>query len=519
MSQTTEAKRAGENGSFWVTLFAIILGTFVAVLNNSLINVALPKLVNVFGSTTQDIQWVLTGYMLASAVVIPMSGTLGDKYGYKKMFLLSLSAFTIGSLLCGLAWSDTSLIAFRIFQGVSGGFIMPIGMAMIYMIVPRHQIGMALGLWGIAAMVAPAVGPTLSGYLIEYYSWRVLFFINIPVAIFAVLVSGMLLKETPKKPELSFDMPGAVLSVIGFGTLLLALTKGQSEGWDSLYIVSLFFLSFFSLVLLVWVETGKEQPLLDFRLFKIPVFSISVVTSGLVMMGMFGGVFLTPLFLQNIQGLSPVDTGLLLMPQSIAMALMMPISGKLFDKFGVGPIGLVGLTIMGTMTYELHRLTADTPHRWLDMILTIRGLGIGLCMMPLTTVGMNSVPRHMVGRASSLSNVIRQVMGSLGIAVLTAIMTQQQSLHSAIIAESVSVTSPVAQQTISALGALYAQGGVDAASAQGGALGLLAGLVQREAAVRAIADTFLISAIPILASIPLVYFLRKKKSPAQAGQA
>lgn len=519
MSQAVEAKRTGENGSFWVTLLAIILGTFVAVLNNSLINVALPKLVNVFGSTTQDIQWVLTGYMLASAVVIPMSGSLGDKYGYKKMFILSLWAFTMFSFLCGLAWSDTSLIAFRIFQGISGGFIMPVGMAMIYMIVPRQQIGMALGLWGIAAMVAPAIGPTLSGYLIEYFSWRVLFFICVPVGVFAAIISGVLLKETPKKPELPFDAAGAVLSVIAFGTLLLALTKGQSEGWDSLYIVSLLFVAFFSIVLLVWVELGKAQPLIDFRLFKIPTFTLSTLTSGLVMMGMFGGVFLTPIYLQNIQGMTPVETGLLLMPQSIAMALMMPVSGKLFDKFGVGPIGLVGLTLMGAMTYELNRLAVDTPNHWLNTILTIRGIGIGLCMMPLTTVGMNAIPKEFVGKASSMSNLFRQVMGSLGIAVLTAIMTQQQTLHAALIAESVSVTSAVAQQTIAGVSALYAQGGVDAATAQGGAMQLLAGYIQKEAAVRAIADTFLISAMPILASIPFIYFLRKKRSPEPAKQA
>ena len=165
----------------WFALIAVVLGAFVAVLNNSLINVAIPKLVAVFGSTTQDIQWVLTGYMLASAVVIPISAFLGDRYGYKKSFLVSLAFFTFGSFLCGLAWSDTSLIFFRILQGLSGGFIMPLSMAIIYMIMPREQIGMALGLWGVAAMVAPAVGPTLSGYIIEYFSWRLLFFINIPV--------------------------------------------------------------------------------------------------------------------------------------------------------------------------------------------------------------------------------------------------------------------------------------------------------------------------------------------------
>lgn len=516
MTQAVEEKRTreDENGSFWVTLLAIILGTFVAVLNNSLINVALPKLVNVFGSTTEDIQWVLTGYMLASAVVIPMSGTLGDKFGYKKIFILALWVFSTCSVLCGLAWSDSSLIAFRVLQGTSGGFIMPIGMAMIYLIVPRPRIGMALGLWGIAAMVAPAIGPTLSGYLIEYFSWRVLFFICAPFGIFAAIVSGILLKETPKNTRLPFDVPGALLSVIAFGTLLLALTKGQSEGWDSLFIVSLLYVSVFSMALLIWVELGKEQPLIDFRLFKNFTFALSTFTSGLVMMGMFGGIFLTPLYLQNIQGMTAVETGILLMPQSIAMAIMMPLSGKLFDKFGVGPIGLVGLVLMGSMTYELHRLGVDTPNHWLNTILTIRGIGIGLCMMPLTTVGMNAIPRELVGRASSISNLFRQVMGSLGIAILTAIMTTQQTAHVAQISESVSVTSTVAQQTISAIGAHYAQGGLDSATAQRGAMAVLAGYIQKEAAVRAIADTFLISALPILASIPFLYFLRKRRKQA-----
>lgn len=502
----------------WITLIAIILGTFVAVLNNSLINIALPTLVNVFGSTTQTIQWVLTGFMLASAVVIPMSGALGDKYGYKKVYLTTLTAFTITSGLCGLAWSDSSLIVFRIVQGVSGGMIMPIGMAMIYMIIPREKIGIALGVYGIAAMVAPAVGPTLSGYLIEYFSWRILFFLNVPVGVIAVIMCSILLKETPKKTELTFDVPGTILSIVACGTLLLALSKGQSEGWTSLYIVSLFFVAFFSLLLFVWVELGKDQPLLDLRLFQIPAFTLSVIASSFVMMGMMGGIFLIPIFLQNIQGMTAVDTGLLLMPQSIAMALMMPISGKLFDKYGVGPVGLIGLTIMGITTLELYRLTADTPHHWLNILLTIRGLGIGLCMMPLSTVGMNAVPRTSVGNASSLSNVIRQVMSSLGIAILTGIMTHQQTIHSAAISDSVSLTNSVANDTLKSLGGLFSVNGADPATAAGTASYLLAGMVQKEATVRAIADTLMLSALPVIASIPLIYFMRKKKEDAQPEQ-
>lgn len=519
MAQTEEKKPGQENdGTMWITLIAIILGTFVAVLNNSLINIALPTLVNVFGSSTQTIQWVLTGFMLASAVVIPMSGSLGDMFGYKKVYVLSLFAFTVTSLLCGLAWSDSSLIAFRIIQGLSGGMIMPIGMAMIYMIIPREKIGVALGLYGIAAMVAPAVGPTLSGYLIEYFNWRVLFFVCVPVGVFAVIMSSILLKETPKRPNMSFDFSGAVLSIIAFGTLLLALSKGQSEGWTSLYIVSLFFVSFFSMVLFIWVETGKKQPLLDLSLFKIPVFTLSVITSSFVMIGMLGAIFLIPIFLQNIQGMTAVDTGLLLMPQSIAMAIMMPVSGKLFDKYGVGPIGFIGLSIIGVTTLELHHLSADTPHHWLNVLLTIRGIGIGLCMMPLSTVGMNAVPRANVGNASSLSNVIRQVASSLGIAVLTAIMTHQQTIHMAALNESVSITSNVATDMIKGLTGLFTQGGYEQTSSTASAYYVLAGMMQKEASVRAIADALMLSAVPVIVSIPLIYFLRKPKEPKIASE-
>ncbi|WP_232699851.1 DHA2 family efflux MFS transporter permease subunit [Brevibacillus daliensis] len=502
-----------ESASYkWLALLAIVMGTFVAVLNNSIINIALPKLVTVFGSTTETIQWVLTGYMLSSAVVIPMSGTLSDIFGTKRLFILSLAVFTVISTFCGFAWSDSSMIFFRIIQGLSGGFIMPVGMSIIYMIMPREQIGMALGLWGIAAMVAPAVGPTLSGYIIEYLNWRFLFFMGIPVGVLAVVMGSIILKETPIK-KVKFDFLGAILSIIGFASLLLALTKGASEGWTSLYVVSLIFISIFSLILLVYVELTIEQPLIDFRILKNGTYSLSLLIVSFITMGMFGGIFMMPLYMQNIQGLSAMQTGILLMPQSIAMAVMMPIGGKLFDKFGVVPLGIIGLTLAGITSYELQHLAQDTPHRWIDTILTIRGVGMGMCMTPLSTVGMNAIPRHLVSQASSLSNLIRSVMGSFAIAILTALMTNRQNFHAVRISENVPSTSDVANQVLAALSGVYTQSGIDATSSVIGASSILGGMIQKEALTRGIADTFFISAFPILLSIPLVlFFLKKKKA-------
>ncbi|MBP1962926.1 DHA2 family efflux MFS transporter permease subunit [Paenibacillus aceris] len=517
-SVVTQQKSEG-NSQMWFSLIAIIIGTFVAVLNSSLMNVAMNKFVAVFGSDLTTMQWIITGYTLASAMVIPMSGYLGARFGNKNLFIYSVAGFTVFSVLCGLAWSANTMIIFRIIQGFAGGFIMPVGMSIIFTTFPKEKTGTAMGLWGIAAMVAPALGPTFGGYLIQNFSWRILFFINVPIGILAVVLGKILMKESPRTSGLKFDTPGAILSMIFFGSLLLALSKGQSLGWTSLFIVSLLFVAFFSLVLLIWVELGTKQPVLDLYLFKNLKFTVSVIAGSLVMVGMMGGTFLAPVYLQSIQGLTAMQTGMLLMPQSIAMAVMMAISGKLADRFGIVPICIAGLTILGVTTLQLHQLTADTPTGWFNLILSIRGIGIGVCMMPLTSAGMNAVTPQQVGNASPLSNVCRQVAGSLGIAIFTAIMSSRQVIHYQHISESVPIDSYMANSTISSLtGAIYAWA-VDMATASGTATSYLAGFMQKEAYVRSIADTFFISAIPAFVCIPFVLlFITRKKAPVEVKE-
>ncbi|KRF19204.1 DHA2 family efflux MFS transporter permease subunit [Paenibacillus sp. Soil787] len=517
---TPEVKPQEEKitGYQWLALLVLILGTFLAILDNSLMNVAIPKLMAVFGSTSTQIEWVVTGYMLASAVVVPMGGFLSDRFGYKTTFLTTVVAFVIGSILCGIAWSDTSLIIFRIIQGLGGGFIMPVGMAMLYQIMPRSKIQVAMGIWGIAAMAAPAMGPTLSGYLVDNFSWRYLFYINVPIGIIAVTLGFIFLKETPKRAGIKFDFVGSILCMIVFSTLLLALTDGQSDGWTSLYIVSLFFISISSFILLIWVELGKDNPIMDFRLFKNPIFALSLAASSFVMISMQGGVYMMPIFMQNVTGLTPMQTGLVMMPQSIAMAFMMPVAGKLVSKYGVVPLGIIGLAIIGCTTLELHVLSQQTPTHWISGLLVIRGIGIGLCMMPLTSAGMNTLPNHMIGRASSVSNVIRNVMASLGIALLTSNMNNEATQFGARFNESISTNSPAYTDLQTNVVHRYLELGTDASSATGGVVGVLYGLVQKEALTRAIADTLMLSAIPAFIAIILVFFMRQKKKQQAAAQ-
>lgn len=506
-----------ETGGYWLAVIVLIIGTFIAILDNSLMNVALPKLMAVFGVSQNEVEWVVTGYMLASAVVVPMGGFLADRFGYKTTFLSTVAAFVVGSALCGIAWSNSSLVLFRIIQGLGGGFIMPVGMAMLYQIVPRAKVQVVMGVWGISAMAAPAMGPTLSGYLVDNFSWRWLFYINLPIGLVAIALGYFLLKETPRRPGLKFDFLGSFLSMLVFGCLLLALTDGQKEGWTSLYIVSLFFISFFSFLLLLWVELGKDNPVMDFRLLANSMFSLSLVASSFVMIAMQGGVYLMPIYIQNVLGLTPMQTGLLMMPQSIAMAFMMPVAGKLMGKFGVVPLGIVGLTIIGCSTLELHHVAQNTPHSWIQWLLVIRGIGIGLCMMPLTTAGMNSLPNHMIGRASSMSNVIRNVMGSFGIAALTSIMSNQTANFGMRIAEKIDATSPAFSEFQANVAHRYMELGTGPASASGGASGVLSALIQQESLTRGIAETLLISAIPAFVSLIMVLFMIRRKKAAAAG--
>jgi EmrB/QacA subfamily drug resistance transporter len=505
-----------ETGGYWFAVIVLIIGTFMAILDNSLMNVALPKLMAVFGVSQNDVEWVVTGYMLASAVVVPMGGFLADRFGYKTTFLSTVGAFVVGSVLCGIAWSNSSLVIFRIIQGLGGGFIMPVGMAMLYQIVPRAKVQTVMGVWGISAMAAPAMGPTLSGYLVDHFSWRYLFYINLPIGIIAIVLGFILLKETPKREGLKFDFLGSFLAMLVFGCLLLALSDGQKDGWTSLYIVSLFFISFFSFLLLLWVELGKDNAIMDFRLFKNSVFSLSLVASSFVMISMMGGVYLMPIYLQNVLGLTPMQTGLLMMPQSIAMAFMMPVAGRMMGKFGVVPLAIVGLTIIGCSTLELHHVAQNTPQSWITWLLVIRGIGIGLCMMPLSTVGMNSLPNHMIGRASSMSNVIRNVMASFGIAALTSIMTNQTTNIGMRIAEKIDTTTPAFSEFQANVTYRYMELGTNPASASGGVSGFFAALIQKEALTRGIAETMFVSAFPAFVSLVLVLFMIRRKKAAAA---
>lgn len=494
----------------WAGLMVLVLGAFMSILDGSIVNVALPRLMAIFGVSPDEIQWVMTAYLLTSGVVVPVTGYLGDRFGYKRVYIYAMVAFTIGSTLCGLAWSNNSLIAFRVVQALGGGMLIPLSMSLIFRMVPRDKMGMAMGIWGIAATMAPAIGPTLGGYLVDYYSWNLIFTINIPVGVIAVILSYAFINETPLIGNLKFDVIGCILCCAGLFALLLALSQGQDEGWTSQYIVSLFVAAGFCLIIFCLWELYVPDPMLDIRLFTNDVFAASIVAMSLTSIAMFAAIFLIPLYCQSLQGLTPMQTGLLMMPMALATGFMMPISGKLFDRIGAFPLGVAGLAVAGYFTYKLSFITLDTSFRDLQVLLVLRAMGLGLCMMPISTAGMNTIPPMLVGRASAVNNLFRQISASLGIAYMTHIMLDRQAQHAVWLSDGISWTSPAAIEgyhRVEILASSFAgPGGADSV-----AQGYLNMVVQKQAMVMGISDALLVSAMIAFLIIPFVFPLTRKK--------
>jgi len=506
-----DARYLGPEKINWPAIIVIIIGTFMAILDSSIVNVALPKMMAIFGASADSAEWILTAYMLTLGVVMPISGFLGDTFGYKRIYFLALAFFVFGSALCGMAWSVNSMVLSRVIQALGGGMLQPIGMAMIYKACPRSKIGMVLGVWGISAMAAPAVGPTLGGYLVDYVNWRTIFYINLPIGLINLFLVTILLKETELIKGKRLDWPGIIFSVSGFFCLLLALSKGASKGWTSLYIVSLLFIAGVCLTSLIINELQHPEPILDLRLFKNFVFTISNIISSILAIGMFGAIFLIPILLQNVLGQTAMKSGLIVFPASIASGLMMPISGRIFDKYGAKAVSIGGLALVVWGTYMLSGINAFTPFAVITFWMTIRGFGMGLSMMPVSTAGMNTVPLPLVGRASALTNVIRQISASFGIAMFTTIMQTRQVFHFTNLAQSVNMNSNDALSMQGMLQGLATHLGISYETAAGLGISLIAKQVGKLSMIRAIDDCFIVASATCVLGLLLCFLLKDKK--------
>jgi EmrB/QacA subfamily drug resistance transporter len=412
----------------WLLPLAVLIaGMFMSVLDISIVNVAIPTIQNEFGVTTDDVQWVVTAYTLVLGVVVPATAWLGDRFGLSRVYNLALLAFAAGSALCGLAWNLHSLVAFRIIQAIPGGILPVITLSMLYRIVPRDRLGAAMGLYGLGVVFAPAIGPTLGGYLVEYVSWRLIFYINVPIGVLGAVAAALVLPAFPGHAGRRFDVLGFLTIAGGLFALLLATSEGESWGWDSYRVLGLITVSVLSLALFVVIELEVADPLLDIRIFRYGAFVHSLVLISLMTVVMFGVLFYIPQFLQVVQGWGALDSGLTLLPQAAVMGMLMPVAGRVYDRFGPRWPVSAGLAIAALGCYLLHTITIDTSRGYLMLLLSVQAAGIGLAMMPIFTSGIAAIPVAQSNIASAFNNMARNVSGALGVAVLTTILTMQRA--------------------------------------------------------------------------------------------
>ena len=501
----------------WKVLVLVVLGIVTVVLDTTIINVALPRIMTALSASLDRAQLIISMYMLALALIVPTTGYLSDRLGIKRLFVLSVTGFTLGSVLCGLAWDINSLIAFRFIKGLAGGVTMPLGMAMMFRTVPRERQGSMMGIVGIPILFAPIFGPVIGGYLVETSSWRMAFFINVPVGVAAVALATLWLRETDRTEPRRFDLKGFILAGIGFCSVLMALTRAPEDGWGAPNVVALFAVSAVSLVAWVYVELTEESPLLDLRIFRNPPFTMAASVHFIATMVLISVVFMVPLFLQDIRGLNPLEAGILLMPQGIALAVAAPITGRLYDRVGPLPLIIPGILGAGFATLQLANLDMDTTDRELAAILMLRGVSSGLMFIPAVSLTMSLVPREELPRASALINSLRQLFPAFGTAAFATVLTVRQAFHSNSLSQTVTPDSLGAMQVMSQLERAAGDlPGINGRTNEA-AVQMLDQIVQREASISAFNDVFLIASIIVFVALIPAVFLRKRQ-PQEVAQ-
>ncbi len=405
-------------------LAILFIGAFVSFLNNSLLNVALPSMMVDLGiEDYSTIQWLATGYMLVSGVLIPASAFLLTRFSNRSLFITSMVIFILGTALAAFAPNFELLLTGRMIQAAGSSVMGPLLMNVMLVSFPREKRGAAMGVFGLVMITAPAIGPTLSGYIIEHYDWRLLFEMILPLAVITLILAFWKFENVMEiNKQAKLDYFSVVLSSIGFGGLLYGFSSASSDGWTDAIVLMSLIAGGIALIIFIARQLKMEEPLLNLRVYKYPMFALGSVIASVNAVAMFSGMILTPAYVQNVRGISPFDSGLMMLPGAVIMGLMSPITGKLFDKFGPRALALVGLTVMGVSTYMLANVQIDTSYGHIIFIYSLRMFGMSMVMMPIMTNGLNQLPTQLNPHGTAVNNTVQQVSGSIGTAVLVTIM-------------------------------------------------------------------------------------------------
>jgi len=504
----------------WLIAVSVALGALLEIVDTSIVNVALPQMQASLGVTLSEVGWVITSYAIANVIILPLSAWLGDRFGKKRFFVFSLIAFVAASILCGLSHSLPMLVFSRVMQGLFGGGLLAKAQSFLWETFPPEERGSAQALFGVVAIAGPALGPTLGGYIVTNLDWRWIFFINLPIGIIAVFMAATFLPEDGKVRETgSVDWLSLGFLATGLGAMQTFLEEGYSDGWfDSTFICVCAVVAVVSLVLFVQRQLASDHPVVDLRVLRYRSLWAGCLVSAVIGVGLYGAMFAVPIFAQSVMRYTSQQTGMLMLPGALASAFAMPVMARLLQKFDPRLLVASGSLIVISALLMLSGLNPQTSESELFWPLIIRGFGTVAMFLPMSMATFANVPVKDVAKATGLYNLTRQLGGSIGIAVLTTVLSSRTAFHRSVLVEKLGVNDLASVERVHALTGGFMSKGFDLESARRQALSVLDGGVNLQASVMSFADSFWLVAVIFVCTMPLLFLLGgRSKAAASAG--
>jgi MFS transporter, DHA2 family, multidrug resistance protein len=498
----------------WVITITVITAALLELIDTTIVNVSMPQIMGNLGATLEDVAWITTGYAVANVIILPMSGWLGSRFGRKNYFLASIIIFTIASWLCGNASTLEELIAFRILQGLAGGGLISTAQAILLETWPREEVGTATALFGLGAVVGPTVGPTIGGYITDHFSWPWIFYVNIPVGAISAYFTYSFVKETPRENKGNpIDWWGIILLAVAVGSLQTVLEKGESEDWFATpYITLLAVMSVVGTLLFIWREMSTDHPIVNFKILRHRSFSVGMLTSFILGFGLYGSVFVFPIFCQNLLGFSAQQTGEILFPGGLVTIIMMPFIGKMLkNNVPAQFMATIGMFLFFVFSFMLSKSTLASGTGQFFIPLVIRGVGMALLFVPLTTLAIQDLKGPEIGQGTGLNNMMRQLGGSFGIAALTTMIHIRAGIHRNNLVTNINDYNPAFMERLNGSIQNFISKGYTYLDAKTAAFKAIEGAVIKQTLLLTYTDAYWITGLIMLCSIPLLYLQKFKK--------
>ena len=501
----------------WIIALAVTLATFMEVLDTSIANVALPHIAGSLSAGQDESTWVLTSYLVSNAIVLPLSGWLSSIVGRKRFYMSCVALFTVSSFLCGFAPNLAMLIVFRILQGIGGGGLQPSEQAILADTFPPAKRGMAFAVYGVAVVMAPAIGPTLGGWITDNFSWRWIFFVNIPVGIVSLLLTSRLIQDPPyfrrrKLSETQIDYIGLGFVALGLGTLQVILDKGQREDWfESQFIVWLTVISAASLIFVVFYEWRHKDPIIDLHLFRERTFAAANFLMFMLGFALLGSTLLLPLFMQTMLGYTAERSGMALSPGGFSIMLMMPLVGFLLSRYSPRWLMIFGLTMLSLSLFHMTTFDLGVDFRTVMLARVFQSVGLAFLFVPINTAAYAFLPREKNNAASGLMNLARNVGGSVGISFVTTMLARRAQVHQVRLTENLSAANPQFQKMLHGMPGMFQGEGSGPGTALQRTYAVMQGNVIRQSTMLAYIDNFWLLGVVIICLIPCVFLMKKSK--------